>query len=141
MSTPSRSRLPVSTTNAVLLNVCLAGGVVTAIVGRWLEAGLLAAVGLAVLAMAIYARRPNSRDITRVNAIEYRDERDKRIAQVGFSVVGVVALVVSVIEFVAVTVLVDNRDWPPAVQLLPVGQLLLLCVVWGVANSIAARRG
>ncbi|WP_299957045.1 hypothetical protein [uncultured Modestobacter sp.] len=141
MSTPTEGRLPVSTANAVLLTVFLAGAVVTAVAGSWFEAGLLAAVGLAVLAMAVYARRPNSRDITRVNAIEYRDERDKRIAQVGFSVVGVVALAVSAIELVAVAVLVAARDWPQPVQLLPVGQLLLLSTVWGIANSIAARRG
>ena len=141
MSTPSKGQLPVSTTNAVLLAVFLTGAVVTAVAGSWYEAGLLAAVGLAVLAMAVYARRPNSRDITRVNAIEYRDERDKRIARVGFSVVGVVALAVSAIEFVTVAVLVDARDWPQMAQVLATGQLLLLCAVWGIANSIAARRG
>lgn len=141
MSTPSKNRLPVSSVNAVLMGVFLAGAVVTAVAGSWYEAGLLAAVGIAVVAMAIYARRPGSRDITRVNAIEYRDERDKRIARVGFSAVGVAALVISAIEFVAITVLVGPRDWPPAVQLLPAGQLVLLCVVWAVANSVAARRG
>ncbi|WP_245853183.1 DMT family transporter [Blastococcus aggregatus] len=67
--------------------------------------------------MAIFARHPSSREITRVNAIEYRDERDKGIAQVGFSVVGVVALVVSAIEFVAVAVLADARDRPPSARL------------------------
>lgn len=139
MSTRSRSRLPVSITNAVLVGVFLAGGAVTAIAGSWYEAGLLAAVGAMVLAMALYARSPNSRDITRVNAIEYRDERDQRIAQTGFAVVGVVALIGSAIEFVAVTVLVDARGWPPVVQLLPAGQLILLCVAWGLANSVAAR--
>lgn len=141
MSTSSKNRLPISTVNAVLVGVLLVGAVVTAIAGSWYEAGLLAAVGIAGLAMAIYARRPGSRDITRVNAIEYRDERDKRIAQVGFSAVGVAALIVSAIEFVAVTVLAGPRDWPPVVQLLPTGQLVLLCVVWTVANSVAARRG
>lgn len=141
MSTPSKNRLPVSTTNAVLAVVFLAGAVVTAISGSWYEASLLAAVGIAVLASAIYARRPNSSDITRVNAIEYRDERDRRIAQLGFSAVGVAALIVSAIEFVAVTVLVGPLDWPPAVQLLPAGQLVLLCIVWAVANWVAARRG
>jgi hypothetical protein len=140
MSTPSRGGLPVSVTNAVMVGTFLAGAAVTAVAGKWFEAGLLAGVGLVVVATALYARRPNSRDITRVNAIEYRDERDKRIAQVGFSVVGVVALVVSAVEFVAVAIVTDTRDWPPVAQLFVTAQLLLLYVVWGVANSIAARR-
>lgn len=140
MSTPSKSRLPVSIPNVVLLAVFLLGAVVTAIAGSWFEAGLLAAVALATFAMALHARRPNSRDVTRVNAIEYRDERDKHIAQVGLSAVGVGALVLSAIEFVTVTVLTEVSDWPPELQLLLTGQLVLLCIVWGVANSVAARR-
>ncbi|WP_150307561.1 hypothetical protein [Planctomonas psychrotolerans] len=132
--------MPVSTTNVVLVAVLLAGAVVTALDGSWRGTVLLAALGIMVLATAIYARRPNSRDITRVNAIEYRDERDKRIAQVGFSVVGVVALILSAIEFVAVTALTGPLDWPPAMQLLPAAQLFLLSLVWAVANSVSARR-
>lgn len=91
---------------------------ITAIIGSWSGAGLLAAVGIAVLVMALHARRPNSGDITRVNAIEYRDERDRLLAQYGFSAVGVAALIVSAIEFVAVTVLADLLGWHPAIQLL-----------------------
>ena len=141
MSTPSKNWLPVSRTNAVLVGVVLAGTVVTAIAGSWYEAGLLAAVGIAVLAMAVYARRPNSRDITRVNAIEYRDERDKQIAQAGFAAVGAVALVLSVIGVVLVVALADEYDSVAAAKPFLVGQLLALCVVWGVANFVAARRG
>ena len=141
MSTPTRNPLPVSPTNAVLAAVFLTGAVVTAVSGNWYQAGLLAAVGIAGLAMAVYARRPDSRDITRVNAIEYRDERDKRIAQLGFSAVGVAALIVSAIGFVTVTVLGGPLEWPAAVQMLLAVQLVLLCVIWAAANSIAARRG
>lgn len=140
MST-NKSRLPVSTVNAVLAGVFLVGAVVMAIAGSWFEAGLLAAVGIAGLIMALYARRPGSRDITRVNAIEYRDERDRRIAQTGFLVVGVAALIVSAIGFVAVTVLAGPLGWPSLLQLPSAAQLVLLCVVWAVANSVAARRG
>ncbi len=108
--------------------------------GSWSEAGLLAAVGIAVLVMALHARRPNCGDITRVNAIEYRDERDRLLAQHGFSAVGVAALIVSAIEFVAITVLAGPLGWPPAIELLPASQLVLLCIVWATANSIAVRR-
>jgi hypothetical protein len=76
----------------------------------------------------------------RVNAIEYRDERDRRIAQIGFSAVGAAALIVSMGGFITTVVAVNIHNWPPAVGLLLAGQLLVLCIVWAVANSIAARR-
>ncbi|RBY83241.1 hypothetical protein DQ241_19820 [Blastococcus sp. TF02A-30] len=129
-----------SVPNAVLVTVVVAGAVALGVLGRWFEAWLLAAVSVAAVGSALHARRPGSRDITRVNAIEYRDERDRSIARAGFSVVGAVALVLSVVEFVVIAVVVAARDWPPAVQLVPIGQLLLLCVVWAAANSYAARR-
>lgn len=140
MSTSTKSALPVSPTNAALVAVFLLGAVVTAVAGSWFDAALLAAVGLAGLGSALYARRPGSRDVTRVNALEYRDERDRAIAQTGFSAVGIAALVVSAIEFVAVAALAEARDWPPAVELAPAAQLVLLCIVWGVANTVAAKR-
>lgn len=130
----SKGRLPVSTINVVLLGVFWVGAIAAAITGHRLGAGFLALGGLGALIGALYARRPDSRDITRVNAIEYRDERDKRIAQAGFSVVGVVALVISVIEFVVIAAVADEYMWLPGLQ------LFVLCAVWATANSMAARR-
>jgi hypothetical protein len=135
------SRLQVSAPNAVLVTVFLLGSVPVAVSGNWFEAVLLVAVAVFGYGAALHARRPDSRDIARVNAIEYRDERDRSIARAGFSVVGVVALVLSVVELVVTVVLVAAQDWPPAVQLAPAAQLVLLCAVWGTANSVAARRG
>ena len=137
----SNSRLPVSTANALLVGVFLLAAAATAVAGRWAEAAMLALIGLIGMACALYARRPNSRDITRINAIEYRDERDKQIAQEGFAVVGAVALVLSVAEFVMVSVLAHQYAWSPVAKSFLAGQLLVLALVWAIANSIAARRG
>lgn len=140
MSTPSKTRLPVSSVNAVLLAVLVGWSIIMAALGGWFEAGLLAVIAAAVLASALYARRPESRDITRVNAIEYRDERDRRIAQIGFSAVGAAALIISIGGCITAVVAVNSYHWPPGVVTLLTGQLLLLCAVWGIANSVAARR-
>lgn len=123
-----------STTNAVLLVVIWGGAVVAAATGHGMGATFLALAGLGGLLGALYARRPGSRDVTRVNAIEYRDERDRRIAQAGFSAVGAAALVVSVVTFVVTTVVAQPYAWLAALH------VLVLCTVWGVANSVAARR-
>ena len=139
MSTPG-NRLPVSTTNAVLVGVFLLGALGTGVAGSWPQAVLLGLVGLAGFASALFARRASSSDITRVNAIEYRDERDKQIARTGFAVVGVVALIVSVAAFVVVSVLPGPYGWIPTAESFLVGQMLLLAMVWAVANSVAARR-
>ncbi len=135
-----RSRLPVSSVNAVLVGVLLAAAVVAAVVGRWSSALLLALAGLAALVGALHARRQASGDVTRVNAIEYRDERDRQIAREGFAVVGVVALVLSALGFVAVTIVGEGHGAAPALQLVVAGQLLVLAVVWAIANHTAARR-
>ena len=133
MSTTSKRRLPVSTANAVLVGAFVLGAVTAAALGLWSEAVMLAVIGVAGLVSALYARRPGARDVTRVNAIEYRDERDRRIARTGFAAVGVTALVTSMILFLVVTAVADEYAWLPAMQ------LLLLALVWGIANSLAAR--
>lgn len=134
------SRMPVSPVNALLVAAFLLAAVGTAVAGRWGQAVLLAVVGLLGLGAALYARRHGSGDVTRVNAIEYRDERDRQIARDGFAVVGAVALVLSVGGFVAVQALGDQQAWAPVARGLAAGQLLVLAVVWALANYLAARR-
>lgn len=141
MSTSIRNRLLFSTPNAIFIAVLVVGAVAAAIVGDWFYTVVLVAVGAGVSIAAIHARRPDSRDVARVNALEYHDERDRRIAQLGFASVGIAALILFAIEFVAVIVLAGPLDWAPAVQMLSAWHLVLLCVVWAVANSVAARRG
>lgn len=133
MSTTSKRRLPVSAANAVLVGAFALAATTAAVIGLWPEAALLAVLGLAGFACALYARRPGARDVTRINAIEYSDERDRRIAQTGFAAVGVVALVASMIHFIVATALSLDHAW------LPAAQLFLLSLVWAIANSVAAR--
>jgi hypothetical protein len=72
--------------------------------------------------------------VSRVDAIEYRDERDRTIARDGFAVLGVVALVLAMAEFLVAGVLA------PASLGFTAPQLLVLCIAWGIANRVAARR-
>lgn len=128
------SQLPISTTNIALVATFLAGAVVAAFTRNWFGAILLLAFGLAGLGSALYARRPDSRDITRLNAIEYRDERDRVLAKQGFATVGAAALILSVVEVVLAIVLFDHFIAVATTQ------LVVLCIVWGMANSNAAKR-
>lgn len=139
MST-SRDRLPVSGVNAVLVGGFLLAAAVAALTGRWTPAVILAVAGVVGFSTALHARRHSSGDVTRVNALEYRDERDRQIARDGFAVVGVVALVLSGVAFLVVSMSRDGQEAAPAFQLLVAGQLLVLAVVWAVANYAAARR-
>jgi hypothetical protein len=133
-------RLPVSTPNALLISVFLLGAAVAAVAGSWPEAVVLAFAGVFGLGYARYARRPTSRDLTRLNAIEYRDERDERLAHAGFAVVGAFALALAVAEFVLVSILADDHAAGPELRLFVSAQLLALAVVWSIANWVAVRR-
>ena len=126
--------LPVSLTNLVLGVSLVAAGIAQAVAGNWILAGALVFVAVFTVVAARYARRPDSLDIARVNAIEYRDERDRTIARNGFSVVGVAALVLTVVEILGVSFVAPEYGWVPSVQ------LFVLSVVWGVGNSVPARR-
>jgi accessory gene regulator protein AgrB len=127
------ARSPISTVNTILVLTFFAASVVLAVLGNVGMALLMAYFGVVGLAVALYARRPDSRDITRLNAIEYRDERDKSLASQGFAAVGVAALIIVFASFI-VMMLAQQVDW----YVLSV--LLALLVVWGVANSVAVRR-
>jgi MFS family permease len=127
-------RRGISRVNALLVSVFLVGALVCAVTGNVPGALVLGTFGVGGLAAALYAARPGARDVTRINGLEYRDERDGRLAQQGFAVVGVTALIISVAAFV-VTTLMGRVDW------YILGQTMALAVVWGVANSIVVRRG
>ena len=126
-------RLPVSIVNIALAGTLFVGAIATALTHNWFSAFIFVVAGAAGLGAALYARRPDSRDITRLNAIEYRDERDRVLAKDGFAAVGAAALILSVIEFVLA--LVFNQ-----LVGLAAAQVVVLCIVWGIANSIAVRR-
>jgi hypothetical protein len=125
--------LPISLTNTILISAFLLVAVVMVVVGNvgtGLWVGFLAVM---MIGVALYARRPDSRDITRLNAIEYRDERDKSLATEGFAAVGVAALILGMGVILTLTVL-EQLSW------LVVGFYLVLLVVWAAANSRAVRR-
>jgi hypothetical protein len=131
---PTAGRVPLSRANVVLFAVLAVGLLATLALGLWPQAVML---GVALLIGAVgvaMARRPAASDVTRVDALEYRDERDRRIARDGFAIVGAAALALSVGETVVAGVLAPGWVWPAAVQ------TVLLAVVWGAANRVAARR-
>ena len=131
-------RLPISAINLVLVSAFLAGGLIAAVAGSQELVAPLCGGGLAGLAGALYARRSGSRDITRINGLEYRDERDRTLAKSGFAAVGAVALLMVLVEFlVVITVAPGNSPLVWAA----VAQLLVLSVAWTIANSVVVRRG
>jgi hypothetical protein len=135
----SVEQLRISAINVVLVSAFLLGALVEAALGRWQGAVSFGAFGLCGLAGALYARRSGSRDVTRLNALEWRDERDRTLAQSALAVVGAVALLMVLGEFIVVVATVTTTDsplyWVAAIQ------ALLLGTVWGIANSVAVRRG
>lgn len=127
------ARLPLSLVNAIMVATFLVASVVLAVAGNVRMALFVAYFGFAVLGVALYARRPDSRDVTRLNAIEYRDERDRSLAKEGFAAVGVAALIIALGSFIVMVVMEQVSSYLMAA-------LLALVVVWGVANSVAVRR-
>ncbi|MEV8254317.1 hypothetical protein AB0O95_10175 [Rhodoglobus sp. NPDC076762] len=124
----------VSTINVVLLGLLLAGAVVAGLLGSWFGMALLLVAAAFIFVSAVYARGQEASDVLRLNAIEYRDERDRLLARNGFAVVGVAALSLAMAEFVLALVLQQF-------VLLAAAQVFVLNVIWGIANSVAAKRG
>jgi hypothetical protein len=127
-------RPPVSRANAVIVGLLATGFVATLAGGLWVQAALLGA-GLLLTGIGVRrARRAEADTVTQVNAIQYRDARDRLIAQDGFAVVGIVGLALSVTAVLLTGVLLSG--W----VLVPAGQTLVLFSVWLLANGLAARR-
>ncbi|BDZ48283.1 hypothetical protein GCM10025867_05240 [Frondihabitans sucicola] len=129
------SRFAIRPINVVVIAV-FGVSAVTVLIGGQLFTGLYLAVATVYLYGAmLYARRGDSSEVQRVNALEYRDERDRMIARNGFSVVGAAALALAAVQILVASV------WVHEIVLLAAAWLLALCIVWGVANSVSARRG
>ena len=133
----TRRWLRMSWWNAVLALVVLAGAVAMAVLGRWLVAAIFLAVVVLVVASAVYARSGRASDLTRLNAVEYLDERDRAVGTQAFAIVGVLALVLSMLVFILGTVLLEP-DSPMFFVLW--GQIIVLTIGWAVANLVALRR-
>ncbi|SDR83673.1 hypothetical protein [Agrococcus carbonis] len=133
----TRRWLRMSWWNALLVVAVLCGGVTLALLDRWGSAGILLLVALFTGASAVYARSGRASDVTRLNAAEYADERDRAAATRGFAAVGVVALLLSLAVLVTGQVLLEPGSAMRVVLWL---QFIGLVVAWGVANVVALRR-
>lgn len=133
----TRRRLRMSWWNALVTLAVLAGAVVLAVSGQWVPAVLLAGIGLATGSFAVYARSGRASDITRLNAMEVVDERDRAMTTFALAVVGVTGLLLSVVVFIAAMVLLEHGH---PMFYFAWGQVMVLAVVWTVANVLAVRR-
>ena len=134
MSKKSTNRI--STANIILLGSLVAGTIVCAVLQNVTGVVLLGVTAVLALIGTLANMREDAPDIGRINAIQYRDERDRQLARAGFSIVGAAALIISVIGAVAAAI---SGSIP--FQIAAFAQLFVLAVVWGVANSIVVRRG
>jgi hypothetical protein len=161
-TTSSRRRLPLSVPNIVLIGGCLLGAIATILLQNWFGTILLILLGGGGLLSALLARRAGASDWLRINAIEYRDERDSRLAGHGFAVVGAWALALATLELVAATIFVGavtlttsvsttagsvafsltrSGVLAGALEAIAALQLFVLALVWGIANTRAVKRG
>lgn len=133
----TRKWLRMSWWNAVMVVVVLIAAVVMAVLERWGVAGIFVIVALGLAASAIYARSGSASDFTRLNAAEYADERDRTVGTQAFAIVGVVALVLTMVVFVVGTALLDPGS--PMFFVLW-AQVIALTIAWMIANFVALRR-
>jgi hypothetical protein len=138
------SKLPVSVPNAILIASTLAGAIVTGVLGNIPATGILLILAVGGVISALLARRPGASDWLRINAVEYRDERDKRLALDAFAVVGIVALIAALACVVAAALyagFVGHTTVSIVLLIASTLQLLVLSIAWGWANTVVVRRG
>lgn len=133
----TRERFGMSWWNAVLVGVVLLAAVIMAVLGRWGVAGIFAVVAVVLAGSAIYARSGKASDLTRLNATEYLDERDRATGTQAFAIVGVVALVMTMIVFVIGIALLEPGS--PMFYVLW-AQIIVMTFAWMIANVVALRR-
>lgn len=139
MSTPEprkRFRWPISILNTVIYGVMALFGVWLIVADR-IAPGIILIVAAVLGALAsAFARRRGAGDLERVNALEFADERDRAAAGKALATVGVAALLLSMAQFIVSMVVND-----PLFSLISAAMILLLTVVWLVANWYFVRRG
>jgi MFS family permease len=126
-------RRGISRVNAIIVGALLAGALAALVAGHGYSAFTLAFMAAIGLGGALQAARPSASDVTRINGLEYRDERDGTLAQQGFAVVGVAALVLTAGVFLVMT-MTGAFHWYVWAQ------MFVLAGVWAVANWVAVRR-
>jgi hypothetical protein len=130
----STERRGISRINSAIVAAFALAAVVVLAAGHPDSAVLLGVIAVVWLISSFTSARPEVSDASRIKGFEYRDERDRQLALKGFAAVGVAALVLSFGAFL-VSLLVDGIDRWLAVQ------MIVLFIVWGIANRIAVRRG
>ena len=129
-------RLPVAPMNLVAFALAAIAAVTSVATGNPWGGLFILVAGLYVVVAARLARRPDSTDLIRINALEYRDERDRVLARDGLATVGGAALLLGFVEFI-VAIAVGQSVF----ILLASAQVVAISIVWGVANTRAVRRG
>lgn len=139
MSTPEPRkgfRSPISIVNTVIYAYALLLGVGLIVFDR-LAAGVVMIVATtAGVIFSARARRRDSGDLERVNALELADERDRAAARKALAAIGVVALVGAMLQF-TVAVVLDE----PLLSLVSAILLVTLATTWLIANWYYVRRG
>lgn len=139
MSTPEPRkgfRWPISIVNTVIYAYALLFGVGLIVFDR-LAAGVVMIVATtAGVIFSARARRRDSGDLERVNALELADERDRAAARKALAAIGVVALVGAMLQF-TVAVIIDE----PLLSLVSAILLVTLATTWLIANWYYVRRG
>lgn len=73
--------------------------------------------------------------------LEYRDERDRLLAGVGFSEVGGLALIVSVVDAITALIVQSvNPESGPSHGFCWVASVQLMLHIWSGANRVAAQQ-
>lgn len=139
MSTPEPRkgfRWPISIVNTVVYACALLLGVGLIVFDRLTEGVVMIAATTAGVIFSARARRRDSGDLERVNALEFADERDRAAARKAFAAIGVVALVGAMLQF-TVAVILDE----PVLSLVSAILLVTLATTWLIANWYYVRRG
>ncbi|GAB4083546.1 hypothetical protein GCM10028784_01760 [Myceligenerans cantabricum] len=133
----TRKRLRMSWWNALMTFVLLVVAAALTVAGQWFPAVASLVAAVAIAATAVYARSGRASDVTRLNALEVVDERDRSMTAFALAVVGVAGLLFSMATFLAATALLE-----PSHPMFWVawGQVLGMTAVWIVANLVAVRR-
>lgn len=137
-----RRRLPLSTPNLILVSVFTISAIVAAAFQSWIACALGLVLAVALTVQARIARRSGSSDRARLNALEYRDERDRTLARAGFSVVGGLALIMAVTEWIVATAVYFSNPslgWAAGIYYVTFFQMLLFNGVWARANRAATQ--
>src|SRR5689334_4555969 len=98
-------RLPVSKVNTALVATFVIGAAITFALGQIIQGVGLLALSAGGLCCALWGRRTHASGVPRLNSLEWRDERDRRLGKDALSLVGAAALIVSIIELVITSIL------------------------------------